>query len=142
MGRVTLNAGCRRSDGGAIGRQSCERLAIYYSGCLFVSAAARAVFILRSSTSVLGVLSQGRPHRRPVHRHCSLLLICLESFMGLYNERGYDNIYRTRRSHLALKSSAETDLGDAYDGRHRQLSTVTNLIYSHYLFWLLLITTR
>lgn len=62
MDRVTLNAGCRRSDGGAIGRQSCERLAIYYSFCLFVSAAARAVFILRPSTSVLRVPDEGRPH--------------------------------------------------------------------------------
>lgn len=31
MDRVTLNAGCRRSDGRGIDRQSFERLAVYYS---------------------------------------------------------------------------------------------------------------
>lgn len=63
MGRVTLNAGCRRSVEGAIDRQSCERLAILYYAivvCLFVCAAARAVFILRPSTSTERVLRQGR----------------------------------------------------------------------------------
>lgn len=36
MGRVTLNAGCRHSVDGAIGRQSCERLAILYYSRLSV----------------------------------------------------------------------------------------------------------
>lgn len=31
MFRITLNAGCRRPDGGAIDRRSCERFAIFYT---------------------------------------------------------------------------------------------------------------